>query len=152
MQKVIVTSATKFEGAFEIIYGDAGMGDNAFPPLLKVDFGTATLKDGQKTTLMKCIPPRLAPGFEGFFPPELRFAYAAQEVTFDEFWKEYNLKLNKIRCEKLWGRLNKTERELAFSALAAYGRYLSRNSSWLAKMNPETYLVKKCWQNDYDKI
>ncbi len=152
MQKVIVSSnADKFLGSFELVYGEPGMGDNTYPPLEFVDMRGAVLNDVQKAYLVKVVPVRLAPGFEAAFGGNLKFVYAEFEVTFDDFWNKYGLKNNRDRCEALWKKLSVKDRNLATIGVDEYDRYLAR-LGWISKMNPETYLKKKCWNNNYDKL
>ena len=152
MQKVIVSSgADKFQGSFEIVYGEPGMGENTYPPLEFVDMRGVVMNDVQKAYLLKVVPVRLAPGFEAAFGGNLKFVYDEFEVTFDDFWTKFDHKLNRLRCEKLWNKMSKKDRILAVMSLDSYFRYLMRNT-WLTKMNPETYLFKKCWLNNYDNL
>ena len=57
MQKVIVSSgADKFQGSFEIVYGEPGMGENTYPPLEFVDMRGVVMNDVQKAYLLKVVP------------------------------------------------------------------------------------------------
>lgn len=150
MKKVLITSS--FTGTVEVIYGEAGIGMEAEPPLLSVEFGGAVLNDRQRGYLMAHIPVRYGAGFEQCFDAgKFRFVVQEHDIVFDDFWEKYGKKINKVRCEPLWNKLTANERVMAFNALWSYDRFLMQNN-WRTKADPETYLKKKMWLNEWDKL
>ena len=153
MKKILVTHATgRFGGAFTLLYGDAGMGAEALPPLLDVDMRGVEMTDEQKKYLLAQVPARYGEGFEAEFGAgKLRFVFEDCEVGFDEFWEAYSKKVNKDRCVKLWDKMSRLDRVLAVTGLAAYKRYLAK-TNWRTKADPEKYLMKKYWLTDWDNV
>jgi hypothetical protein len=162
MIKILIT-ATSIEGSVELVYGEHGMGAEAYPPLLRVDFSGAKLEDRQKHFIAKTAPVRYGPAeYEGqeFQWQEqwgkaallLKFTPVEVEPDFDkDFWNVYDKKDNRIRCEKEWNKLSKVNRVLAVSRLDAYFRYLHR-IGYRSKMGADRYLKEKQWTTDWDNL
>jgi hypothetical protein len=158
MKKILITGS--FEGAVNLTYGESGVGVETFPPLLHVDLSGAVLEDRQKVWLLRTIPPRYGPidvgggeliGFEQVFTTKLKVIVEDAEVDFErDFWTPYGKKLNRERCLKVWLKMSKTDRILAVVRLSAYLRYLGRTA--VGKADPENYLAKKYYRNDYDNL
>lgn len=71
------------------------------------------------------------------------------DLSFDKFWKEYAYKVgNKARTEKLWIKLQESERIAVFEALPKYNYFLKTHQS-LEKVYPETFLSQRRWENEY---
>lgn len=70
------------------------------------------------------------------------------EVSFDMFWKKYNKKINKVRCIQLFAKLNKSQQVMAYMGIDDYTKYLKKET-WRTKADPETYLRKQYWENEY---
>ena len=69
-------------------------------------------------------------------------------VTFEQFWNRYNKKINRKRCEPLWRKLSAPKQFAAYKGIAAYEKYLKRES-WRGKLDPENYLRNEIWENVY---
>ena len=82
------------------------------------------------------------------FTAEVVIVQSEYQITFDMFWKKYDHKFNKDRCEQLWNRLSQSIKIAAYFGLDKYHRYLRKNSTQI-KMHPDTYLRNKAWLNDY---
>ncbi len=149
MKKILITGS--FEGAVSLMYSEAGMGADALPGLLHVDFGQAVLNDTQKQWLMHQVPVRYGAGFEQNFGTKLKVVVADMVLDFEaDFWTPYGKKVNKERCLAEWKKLTKADQGLAVARLNAYLRYLSRTG--IAKADPENYFKKKYYKNDYDNL
>lgn len=72
------------------------------------------------------------------------------DLSFDRFWREYDMARNRIQAEKLWNGLSDVERQYTLYNLAAYKRYLKRHP-WQNMMYPDTYL-RTHRKDDWDKI
>lgn len=144
MQKITATSKG-FKGEVYIVYG----ADNK---LLSVDFQAAELTMAQTLWLMKSIPVQYdAVAFlESLSAAKLEFVHSAFEVTFDMFWVKYDKKINKARCLTIWNRLSKVKRAKAYFGITSYNAHLSKNQ-WKTKADPETYLIKEMYENQYDE-
>ena len=126
-----------------IVYG----ADNK---LLSVDFQAAELTMAQTLYMMNRIPVQYeaAAFVESLSGAKLEFVHSAFEVTFEMFWLKYGKKVNKARCLTLWNRLSKPNRAKAYFGLTMYFAHLEQNP-WKGKADPETYLTKKMYENDY---
>jgi hypothetical protein len=161
MKKILITGP--FEGAVQLLYGVPGIGADAWPPLLNVDFSGAVLKHESKAWLMGRIPIVYGPvlmgegenarevGFEQAFTTKLKVVVADAVLDFDEdFWHPYDKKRNRDRSLIQWNKLAVAERGLAVARLGAYLRYVQRTG--IAKADPENYLKKKYFKDDYDNL
>jgi len=72
------------------------------------------------------------------------------DLSFEVFWKAYNHKRNKIRCEPIWKKMKDTERLECLMNIKSYENYLRR--SGIAKLNPENYLKRKEYLNNWNQI
>ncbi|GAB2586421.1 hypothetical protein [Spirosoma areae] len=70
-----------------------------------------------------------------------------QELTFDEFWEAYKLKVNKKEAQVAWDKLTEPERVQAFENIPGYNYFLMYRPNQ-NKMYPDTYLRGK-FANDY---
>lgn len=69
------------------------------------------------------------------------------EISFKEFWELYNKKINKLRCEPLWKKLNKDKKLKAYYGIKVYDRFLA--TSYRNKADPENYLRNEMWENEW---
>ena len=154
MKKAVITSGL-FTGTVVAIYGEAGVGEQAQPPLLYVDFNESEADDKAKKYLMKNIPIRYGGGYEQQFGDySAHFTVIVQEEELDfkrDFWNVYGKKVNPDRCMKEWGKMKPNERVLAVGMLPRYLRHLAR-LGWKPKADPESYLKKKYWNTNWDEI
>lgn len=70
------------------------------------------------------------------------------EVTFEMFWNVYALKINRKRAEVLWNKLSKTKQVQAWAGIAAYDKFLKKNT-WRSKADPDTYLRNEMWESEW---
>ncbi len=74
-----------------------------------------------------------------------------EDISFDTFWDLYAKKLNRIRAEKLYNKLNEGDKLKAINSIKHYDNYLQRNS-WRSKADPDTYLRNQSylteWKNE----
>lgn len=70
------------------------------------------------------------------------------EATFEMFWKAYNKKINRIRAEKIWNKLDIVKQVSALHGIRNYDKFL-HNEQWRTKADPETYLRNEMWANEW---
>lgn len=71
------------------------------------------------------------------------------DLSFTKFWADYSYKVgNKARAEKLWNKLQESERIAVFEALPRYNYYLKTHPS-IEKTYAETFLYQRRWENEY---
>ena len=72
------------------------------------------------------------------------------DLNFDNFWKQYALKVGKINAEKAWKKLNESEKLKAFKSIKAYNGYLRR--SGISKAYAEKYLNQKKFNDEFNSL
>ena len=72
------------------------------------------------------------------------------EVTFEEFWEAYNLKVDKQDAIKAWDKLSQADRVQAFERIPQYNYYMMGRPNQ-NRLYPATYLRGK-WENDYKAL
>ncbi len=72
------------------------------------------------------------------------------DISFDAFWRLYNLKVGKLETGKAWKRLSKADKLTAIKQLAAYNGYLKRSRK--EKVYPATYLNKRRFDDQFNSL
>jgi hypothetical protein len=72
-----------------------------------------------------------------------------EDLSFENFWSQYNKKIHAIRCEPLWKKLSDVKKLAALKGIASYDAYLHRTG--VAKCNPQNYIIREYWRNDWSK-
>lgn len=141
MLKFIATSP-KYQGEVIIVYGD----DNK---LLLLDMQGATLSVNQIGYFKTRMPVLYDATFlQNFTDAPITFIESSYEVSFEDFWKLYNKKVNKARCLAIWNKMTLAERVAAYMGLLRYNAFLAIET-WRTKADPESFLKKKMWLNDW---
>lgn len=144
MKKIIAT-AEGLDGEVHFVYDDNGM-------LLTLDFAHAELDEKQRNWFLERTPVLYSNNLpHAFGTNKLTFVSADYRISFDMFWEKYNKKFNKKRCEPLWNKLTKTKQVKAYYGISSYDKHLIKNP-WKTKADPETYLRKEYWENDWRNI
>lgn len=152
MKKILVTS-NDYLGEVTLIYGEPGVGADAWPALLSVEFNGATLNDHQKAYIKRMAPVRYDGNFlQAWGTDKLRFLESELEVDFEkDFWTPYGLKLNKDRALIQWDKLSQANKIQAVHSLKGYLWHLQQYQ-WKNKMLADRYLKEKQWKNDWYSI
>lgn len=143
MKKITITGSSAWEGYIEVIYNDSDS-------IIKFDFMGAELNNQQKDLFMRRCPVTYSTGCisKAFPHSNLKVIEGDYFVTFNDFWQEYNLKRNRLRCEKLWNKMSNADKVLAHFGIRAYRRHLQLNT-WKNQADPETYLKSRYWENEW---
>lgn len=142
MRKFLITNPKRFSGAAEIYYNEQGA-------LCKIDLMQANMVDEVAHHFKMAIPVTLSKLLSGTcFSADTVLVEAGYEVSFEMFWDAYKKKIHPGRCRQVWDRLTKTERVQAYHHIAAYNKYLQKET-WRSKADPITYLRAKYWENEY---
>lgn len=139
MRRFIITS--------EIFTGDAELHYDADGRLVIIDI-TRTSMNAGLVGKFKLKVPHHVDSMATAFSENVTVVEADYEVSFDMFWKKYDKKINRKRCELIWIKMNKADQVSAHAGIDAYNRYLKRES-WRSKLDPENYLKNKTWDNEY---
>lgn len=132
---------SKFKGEIQVLYGEQ--------QLLRFDCSNAQISNETMGAFKKMLPVTLEEFLQGkWCSASTNVVEADYEVSFADFWAAYNKKINKIRAENNFNKLNKMERIKALNGIKPYEKYLKDNN-WRSKADPETYLRNKMWENEY---
>jgi len=71
------------------------------------------------------------------------------DLSFDTFWKAYDMKINRKRSEPMYKKLSDAEKMQAISNIKAYESYLQRTG--IRKAHPENYLNKEYYAVDWKR-
>lgn len=140
MKRFLITSQ-KFAGTAEIFYNADGV-------LCKIDT-TDTGMNALTIAAFKRTVSATVDEVASVFSPGTTIVEAEFTVSFEMFWKKYDKKINKVRCMKLWDKMNQTEQVQAFFGVDAYHKFLKKESWGRGKADPETYMRNKYWENEY---
>lgn len=140
MRKFTLTSPA-FSGEAEIIYDDNGR-------LVRID----VLKTDMAVDIVDKFKSKIAAHIDNL-PACLQgtkvvLVESEYEVGFDMFWSSYKKKINKDRCEAIWKTMSKSDQVKAYHGINDYDKFL-KELEWRKKADPETYLKKKFFLNDW---
>lgn len=65
--------------------------------------------------------------------------------AFELFWKLYDKKRDREKCEKKWSKLSKSDRDKIIQNL---GKYIQSTPDKQYRKDPSTYLNNKSWENE----
>jgi hypothetical protein len=65
--------------------------------------------------------------------------------TFNDFWNAYDHKQDRARCEKLWKKIEQSEKE---KMMAHVDVYVASTPDKKFRKHPATYLYNKSWENE----
>jgi len=71
-----------------------------------------------------------------------------EALTFEDFWKKYDLKTHRKVAQDAWAKLSPSEKQAAYDGIDKYNNEL-RMRPGIAKLYPKTYLRQQKWR-DYD--
>jgi hypothetical protein len=140
MKRFLLTSP-KLDGPIELVYKSCGM-------LARISVMDVTLTYDQLGLIVQQLP--LNADDMNLLPKGLKAVPAEFEVSFDDYWRAVKKKVNRKRCETLWGKMSRANQVLAVMTLAKYYKYLQRNNRMEA--DPETYLSKAYYETEWEKI
>lgn len=143
MKKVIITSKN-FSGEIILLYGADLM-------LLSMDFQGVALSAEQIDWIKNRTPVILHQRISDCFSIKagLEFVLADYEISFEMFWTKYGQKINADRCKGLWKKLSDADKIKAYAGIDAYNRHLASLTWNKNRADPENYLKKKYWNNEW---
>jgi hypothetical protein len=65
------------------------------------------------------------------------------DLSFETFWKLYNLKEERKKCESIWESMKAADRLAAINHIKVYDGKLAQRT--INKKYPATYLLNKVW-------
>lgn len=141
MRRFQITS-TKYTGIAELIY-------NQHETLCKIDCTDTDMNADTIRSFKKAVPATLAElAAGGNFTAGTTVVEAGYRIPFDQFWKDYNKKINKGRCIPLYTKLNDADTIACHSGIKMYDKFLEKIAV-RQKLDPENYIKNKTWENEY---
>jgi hypothetical protein len=143
MQRFLITNTDKFTGQAELVYNDKGT--------LCIINCADTDMDRQTMQHFKNVAPVTTNLLQEAFKSPTIIVAADFVITFEAFYRDYPLKRNRYKAEKVWQKMNATEHIKAWHSLSSYKKYLSKNT-WQTPMIADTYLTRKEFETEWAKI
>jgi hypothetical protein len=143
MKRYLITSAA-FTGEIQVLYGQDAK-------LLYIDFLNCEMTEEQISFFKNALPVYYSDdNFNKAFASakSINIQEQGYRISFDQFWSKYNMKRNRLRCEKLWTKLSEADQVNAYFGLRGYDRHLMLNT-WKTKADPDTYLRNRYWENEW---
>jgi hypothetical protein len=140
MIRYLLTSP-KVPGHIELVYKDNLM-------LASINTLEADLNYEQLDAIIKALP--LHGDDIANLPKGLKVTKADFEVSFDDFWKQYKKKVNRLRCETPFNKLSNADKVACIYSLREYYKCLQRTSR--KELDPENYIKNRSWENDWKSI
>jgi hypothetical protein len=69
--------------------------------------------------------------------------------TFEEFWNQFDKKVGKPKCQKIWKQIRQSDRE---SIVDHLDKYIPSTPDKAYRKNPETYLRNRGWEDEVLEI
>jgi hypothetical protein len=135
--KYIITSSV-WAGELELDYDAAGR-------LVKMDIRAQFADDRQHDWLLANIPIAETAVSTTLKTEYTKVKQVPVDLSFENFWRLYNLKEERHTTEKLWNALPMQEQIAAIAYIPVYNGKLAQSS--IAKKYPATYLRKKAWKS-----
>lgn len=139
MRRFLITNP-RYTGEAVLLY-------NTDDVLQRIDISMTDMSPETIAHFKRAVPVQLS-GLEAAFKAPTVVVESEVVITFEQFWKKYDHKFNKDRCEKLWDKMSKTDKIRAYYELDRYHKFLRKNPEHF-KLHPDTYLRNKAWLNDY---
>jgi hypothetical protein len=129
-------------GQAELWYSDTGI-------LLRIDVSKAHFAAQHRLLDFKnSVPIQAATLVQAMQDVATTITEGEITVTFEQWWKRYNHKINKARCIPLFGKLSNAEQIKAYTGIDRYEAFLKKEQ-FRNKLDPENYLRNKTWENEY---
>lgn len=138
MRKFLVSSK-KYSGTVEVVYNR--------DVLQALDFAQAELSAAQRSAFMSLLQVHFDAFVDSMQKAGATVVEDEFEVSFDQYWRQVRKKVNRARSEAAWGKMNKTDRVLAFTNLPQYYKYLDRTGRYEA--DPDRYLKEKYYETNW---
>lgn len=140
--KLYIITSPGFTGHAELLYDVTGR-------LVRIDISKTNMDLNQVQKFKERVSALQGSLIESFNGTKVTIVEGEFEVSFDMFWIAYSKKINKQRCEALWSKMSLAKRVAAWQGIAAYDNFL-KLTSWRKKCDPETYLKKESWENEWE--
>lgn len=139
--RLFTLTSPAFSGEAEMLFDETGR-------LIRFDVSKTNMPVAMVDKFKARIPADAEGLKDAFAGSKAMIVEKDYEVSFDMFWTEYKKKINKDRCEALWKNMSKADQVQAYHGIAGYDKFLAQ-LEWRKKADPETYLKKKMYKNDW---
>lgn len=139
----VITKSPLFQGDVEVVY-------NKNKELESISFEVAELSELQKSFFKNKVALKfttIEDFAKQFGEGKFTCVLGHMAITFDMFWDEYQKKINKDRCVKLWKKLTEAEMFDAYRCVKKYKSFCNKTGRFVA--DPETYLAKRYFESEW---
>lgn len=120
--------------------------------LLEVSFSEAEMTEVQIAAFIKALP-IIHESLKMFIQHYGLVCIDTEYVIlFADWWELFNMKRNKIEAERAFERLPPHEKVVLWFGTKTYNQYCQRNASWYNKLYPDSFIIKKQYQSEWNKI
>jgi hypothetical protein len=141
MKRYLITSK-KYTGTAEVFYNNEGT-------LVIINCKDTDMDAEIIRSFKRAVPATVPELLESkSFGPDTMIVEAGYRISFEEFWKKYNKKINKYRVIPIYDKLTDTETIECSEGIKPYDTFLERVKA-RQKLDPENWLKQKSWENDW---
>lgn len=141
MRRFTITSP-RFTGTAELFY-------NADEVLCRIDCTDTNMNAETITSFKRAIPATISELATGnAFTKETLIVEGSFRVSFEEFWKAYGKKINKVRCIPLYEKLSDADTVACHFGIKPYDKFLEKERA-RQKLDPENWIKLRAWENDW---
>lgn len=139
----VLLTSSKFEGEVELRYNERGLLDR---------YEYRAKMDDEMLSFFYAHYPATQGSLEALVKHSktLRLKDVPIDTSFASFWEKYDKKINKKRCEPMYGKLTESERVRCIMAIRQYDFYLQRFNR--VKLDPENWIKRAGWETDWSKL
>lgn len=142
MRRFLITNPKVFNGEAEVVYDGIGK-------LVKIDFSNTDMTVNMVTKFKEHIPANFE-HLEGMMKHSIAtIVETTMRIDFEQWWREYDKKINKKRCTPLFEKLTDSDTVLALLGIKPYKKYLKSLPYARPMADPEKYLKDRYWENEW---
>ena len=134
-------SSPAFTGNAEVLYDADGK-------LIRIDLSNTNMNLNQVQKFKERVSALEQSLSESFSGTQVTIVQGTYEVPFDTFWSKYGKKINKVRCQPMWEKMNAADKVASVQGIEPYNTFLASQPG-RKKLDPENYLKLRAWENEW---
>jgi len=142
MRRFLITNPNVFTGEAEVVY-------DANCRLVKIDVSNTDMSLNMVSKFKEHIPASFV-HLEGIIKNSTAtIVETTMRIDFEQWWREYDKKINKKRCIPLWEKLSDSDTVFALMGIKPYKKYLKSLPYARPMADPEKYIRDRYWENEW---
>jgi hypothetical protein len=142
MRRFLITNPNVFTGEAEVVY-------DANCRLVKIDVSNTDMSLNMVSKFKEHIPASFV-HLEGIIKNSTAtIVETTMRIDFEQWWREYDKKINKKRCIPLFEKLSDSDTVFALMGIKPYKKYLKSLSYARPMADPEKYIRDRYWENEW---